>query len=101
MTDYETGFASWSDPFSLDYRTKQWVEQKESTKAFNEFFNQSKSSTRVIDLGAGTSASTYFLAQNHPKTSFIGVDQSEELIEIANGIQITKKAANLSFEVGN
>jgi ubiquinone/menaquinone biosynthesis C-methylase UbiE len=41
------------------------------------------------------------LAQNHPKTSFIGVDQSEELIAIANGIQITKEAANLRFEVGN
>ncbi len=102
MNNYERGFASWSDPLSLQYHTKQWAEQKESTKNFNKFFqNELKNSTRVIDLGAGAGAATYFLSQNHPKTHFIGVDQSEKLIDIANGMQIAKEAANLRFEVGN
>jgi tRNA G46 methylase TrmB len=102
MNEYESGFASWADPLSMEYHIKQWVEQKESTKAFNEFFHQELAdSMRVLDLGSGAGAATYFLAKQYPNTSFLGLDQSEELVNKAITIQQTTDVRNLSFEVAN
>jgi len=93
---------SWIDPLSMDYHMKQWNEPNESTKAFSNFFSSELSRSKsVLDIGTGAGAATSYLASKNPKTNFIGVDHSKELIEIANETSNKFDLKNLSFETGN
>lgn len=93
---------TWIDPLSMDYHMKQWNEPKESTKAFAEFFSDELSiSKSVIDIRAGASAATYYLASRNLGTDFIGVDHSKELINSAKKTSREFNLTNLSFESGD
>jgi ubiquinone/menaquinone biosynthesis C-methylase UbiE len=81
---------------------KQWNEPKESTKAFLDFFcSELSRSKSVLDIGTGAGGATFYLASKKPKTNFIGVDHSKELIGIANETSSKFDLKNLSFETGN
>ena len=100
--DPNSGGTSWIDPLSMDYHMKQWTEPKESTKAFSEFFrNELSRSKRIIDIGAGAGAATYYLANRNSGTDFIGVDHSKELIDIAKKTSREFNSTNLSFDTGD
>ena len=66
----------WSDPVSMDYHLKQWNEPKYSTTYFHSFIeHELKNSSNVIDLGCGTGASTYYLAERS-----IGSDENKRVL---------------------
>ena len=93
---------SWIDPISMDYHLKQWHEPKQSTKAFCNYFSQElETSRKIIDLGAGAGAATFFLASKFLKTQFLGVDLSIELIDKACEMSKNFNLKNLSFETGD
>jgi len=100
--DPSSGGTSWIDPLSMEYHMKQWIEPKESTKAFSEFFSSELyKSKSVIDLGTGAGAATYYLANRNPGTDFIGVDHSKELIDSAKKTSREFNLRNLSFDTGD
>jgi tRNA G46 methylase TrmB len=80
----KSGGTSETNPLSMDYHMKQWNEPKESTKAFSKFFsNELSMSKSIIDIGAGAGAATYYLASRNLQADFIGIDYSNEIIDIA------------------
>lgn len=86
--------------FPLHYHINQWDTPKESTKAFANFIkdnlNQSKT---ILDLGAGTGASTAYLANKATKVSFVAADYAKRCIEIGEDILKKNTIKNLSFEL--
>ena len=61
MTEIIRNESSWSDPLSMNYHMKQWTEQKESTKAFANFFHSQLSvSRRILDIGSGGELPPFF-----------------------------------------
>jgi ubiquinone/menaquinone biosynthesis C-methylase UbiE len=90
------------DILSMQYHMNQWTEPKESTKAFSEFFRDELAhSKRILDIGAGAGAATYYLASRNSSTSFIGVDHSRELIKSAEETSKEFNLTNLSFDAGD
>lgn len=84
------------------YHLSQWVSQKQSTKHFADFLGERLyKALRVIDLGCGAGAATFYLAKRSPLTSFTGIDYSDELISCANELAIKNKANNLIFKTGD
>ena len=85
---------------SMEYHMKQWTTPKESTKSFEKFIkNRLIKNTTVVDIGCGAGAPTAYLAKNHPNINFIGIEYSEELVEMA--INLAKKTNNLIFKQGD
>lgn len=94
--------ATSTDPISMDYHMKQWDEPKESTKAFSDFIsNELSKSNRVVDVGAGAGAATFYLASRNMRTNFIGVDNSKSLVDSAKQTCKEYGIQNLSFDVGD
>jgi SAM-dependent methyltransferase len=94
--------AEWTvvDDRSKAYHLEQWKSPKRSTMHFEEFAQQSlRACERVVDLGCGAGAATAYLASRHPKTSFIGVDLSPELIGMAQLLTPDNSKGNLEFRV--
>jgi SAM-dependent methyltransferase len=90
------------DENSLRYHLNQWETPKESTVAFGEFIEPLvSSSSRVIDIGAGSGGSTAYLANRHSKIQFTAFDISSELIAIGARIASEKNMANLCFRHGD
>ena len=99
---YESTDTTWIDSVSMEYHIKQWNEPKESTKAFADVFRSKlANSLEVIDLGAGAGAATFFLANQFPQSNFIGIEYSNELINIAKQNSAKVDVNNLSFEWGD
>jgi SAM-dependent methyltransferase len=97
-----TGETSWIDPLSMEYHAKQWNEPKESTKAFSNFFSFELSTSKsVLDIGSGAGAATHYLASRNLNTSFIGLDQSKELVDFAKKTSKNFDLKNLSFHTGD
>lgn len=91
---------TWTDPVSMEYHIKQWTTPKESTKSFEKFIKYRLiENITVVDIGCGAGAPTAYLAQNHPKVNFIGIEYSEELVEAATNL--AKKINNLVFKHGD
>jgi trans-aconitate methyltransferase len=91
---------TWTDPISINYHMKQWVEPKESTKLFEKFIKfKLIPNITIIDLGCGAGAPTSYLAANNPNVNFIGIDYSEKLIKVA--LKLSKNLDNLSFKKGD
>jgi len=81
---------------SLDYHLRQWKEPYRSTVYFEKFIAEKlKSSHRVYDLACGAGGATYYLAEKHPQTFFLGIDLDDKLIALA------KPIFNLGFMVGD
>lgn len=100
--DPNIGQTSWIDPVSMEYHIKQWDDPKQSTKAFYDFFKRElANSKKVVDLGAGAGAATFFLASKFPSTKFVGVDQSSDLIIKAKETSKNFKLKNLDFDTGD
>ena len=93
----------WSDPVSMDYHLKQWSEPKYSTTYFHSFIeDELKNSSKVIDLGCGTGASTYYLAERNIGCDFLGIDNDTKLVEIGNKILADKNnVKNVKFAPGD
>jgi ubiquinone/menaquinone biosynthesis C-methylase UbiE len=90
------------DQAAYAYHLQQWTEQKQSTKRFADFIDDSLSEAQeVIDLGCGAGAATFCLAQKHPKTRIVGVDYSADLIALAGQLAVDKQMPNLQFETGD
>jgi ubiquinone/menaquinone biosynthesis C-methylase UbiE len=102
MTEIIRNESSWSDPLSMNYHMKQWTDQKESTKAFANFFHSQLSvSRRILDIGSGGGAATFFLANEFLDTEFIGIDYSDELVDKAKETLKTFEVKNLMFDQGD
>lgn len=71
--------------YRMPYHLSQYEKPKRSTVAFSNFVDaQLTKSSEVIDLGCGAGASTAYLAGQHPKARFVGIDYSAQLVELAN-----------------
>lgn len=100
--DLNIGQTSWIDAVSVEYHMKQWHDPKQSTKAFYDFFKlEFANSQKVVDLGTGAGAATFFLASKFPTTKFVGVDKSIDLIDKARETSKNFKLKNLDFETGD
>ena len=85
-----------------NYFINQFHEVKRSTVHFMKFIeNDLKESKRIIDLGCGMGASTYFMAQQFKEVQFIGIDIMSDFIEEGKKIlkSIGHKVNNLEFIV--
>ncbi|XP_066269497.1 S-adenosylmethionine-dependent methyltransferase Rv2258c-like [Branchiostoma lanceolatum] len=58
-----------------------------------------ESGIRVIDAGCGRGIATLTLAQHFPKSTFVGTDFSEEVIQWANEENNKRGLANVTFQV--
>lgn len=71
------------DSLEKEYHTKQWYLEKRSTQIFEKFcktkINKSK---KILDLGSGSGAPTYYFAKKNLKCNFIACDLSDELLDI-------------------
>ena len=86
--------------FPLHYHINQWDTPKESTKAFAKFVNNNLlNSKNILDLGAGTGASTAYLASKAPNVNFVASDYADRCIEIGKDILAEKHINNLTFEL--
>lgn len=93
---------TWSDPSSIEYHEKQWLNPKASTLKFIEqikSFVQPGSS--VLDVGCGGGAATYEISKSFLSTHFEGVDFDPKLVEMASNASIRLQAPNLSFSVAD
>lgn len=90
------------DKAAYDYHLMQWMEQKQSTKHFADFIGSSlATSRRVIDLGCGGGAATFYLAQQNPNTQVLGIDYSADLVALAGKLAADNNASNLQFGTGD
>ncbi len=88
--------------YRMPYHLSQYEKPKRSTIAFSEFTeSQLAKSGEVIDLGCGAGASTAYISAQHPKTRFVGIDYSSQLIELANNQRPSQDGTNLRFEQGD
>ena len=88
------------DEGELQYHVSQWNDPKRSTVFFEEFTRPlMKDARRVIDLGCGAGAATSYLASKNNNTHFIGIDCSNELIQIATKLSKESVCTNISFQV--
>jgi ubiquinone/menaquinone biosynthesis C-methylase UbiE len=92
------------DQFAQDYRDIH-NENIKISGADSEYFAEYKileikeieditSSLRILDLGCGDGISAVFFNQHFPKSNYLGIDVSEESIEVARQRQV----ANASFD---
>jgi ubiquinone/menaquinone biosynthesis C-methylase UbiE len=58
-------------------------------------------SQSILDIGAGAGAATYYLAHRNLQADFIGIDYSNEIIDIAKKTSREFNLTNLSFETGD
>jgi 2-polyprenyl-3-methyl-5-hydroxy-6-metoxy-1,4-benzoquinol methylase len=55
---------------------------------------------RVVDMGCGAGDLAHRLAEEFPKSTFLGVDPSSHAIDMANELQETSPLPNLSYCLG-
>lgn len=60
-----------------------------------------KSAVSILDLGCGTGIVTFALARNHPGASIVGVDMTEDYLEVARQRRNKKGIGNVIFIYGN
>jgi len=51
----------------------------------------------LIDLGCGNGDTLFYLAKRHPSTEFVGIDFSQNMIDIANRQKELEKLTNVNF----
>lgn len=93
----------WSSRDVIAYHTNQWDHPKQQTIEFTNFISKElRSNSTILDLGCGGGASTHFIAKKFPEVSFLGIDQDENLINLANKkISNFNSENNVKFKVGN
>lgn len=94
--------AEWEslDDAGRNYHLQQWKEVKRSTVTFSEFVNAAISGSKsVLDMGCGAGSATAYIAKQHPRSDFIGIDLSPELVNMACELTKAEKIPNLSFAV--
>lgn len=90
------------DEAAYAYHLAQWMDQKQSTRHFVDFIGELfAKSKRVIDLGCGGGAATFYLSQKNPNTKILGIDYSAELVALAAKLAIDNNATNLQFGTGD
>ena len=93
----------WSNKDVLSYHTEQWKKPKQQTVEFSNFISPVvKRNSKIIDLGCGAGAATYFIAKNFADSNFLGIDKDPNLIKIANDeIAHASDVTNLRYRVGD
>lgn len=90
------------DDDAYRYHKAQWETPKRSTVAFEQFAREQIAKSRnIIDMGAGSGASTATLAREHKNVNFTAFEYSGELTDIGRKIASDKGITNLSFEQGD
>lgn len=85
-------------PSQLNYQRSQWTKPKQSTVAFEKFISSAlQSSDSVIDLGAGASAATAYLAERHPKVLFTAADYVGEFLQFGEAMSKQSRIKNIRF----
>jgi SAM-dependent methyltransferase len=86
------------DERAFKYHLSQWDDPKRSTIFFSRFVQDALVGPgQVVDLGCGAGAATAYIAERCPNRSFLGIDLSSELIQVANQLAHSKAFKNLSF----
>ena len=87
------------DPLEREYHDKQWYLEKRSTQVFEEFCKYKlKNSRKVLDLGSGSGAPTYYFAKKNLQCHFTACDYSEELLEIGASKAKDTNLINIDFK---
>lgn len=92
-----------SDGRSMFYHLTQYDNQKDSTLQFSKFISDYvKDDEKVFDVGTGAGAALLYLASVYKKTSFLGIDSEDKLIDEANRIcSTTANLDRLRFQKGD
>ena len=80
---------------SLTFFEKFIIWMRLSITPLQEILELIPSRGKLLDLGCGFGIFSYFLAQKYPELEIIGIDPSEERIELANNV--FSKPENLRF----
>jgi SAM-dependent methyltransferase len=85
------------DAVTLEYHTRQHASPYRSTVHFSEFIRESMANVGLcVDAGCGAGGPTNYLATCFPAAQFVGIDQSQDLIDRAEAWP--GRAANTSFK---
>ena len=60
-----------------------------------------RSPVRALEIGTGTGAGAFFLAERFPEAEILAVDIAPKMIELARAKQATRNVPNLRFEVAD
>jgi trans-aconitate methyltransferase len=85
------------DAATLEYHTRQHTQPNRSTVHFSEFIRGSMANVGLcVDAGCGAGGPTNYLAACFPTAKFVGIDQSQALIDHAEAWQ--GRASNTEFK---
>jgi ubiquinone/menaquinone biosynthesis C-methylase UbiE len=79
-----------------------YLRNLESTVLINELHSiLGQRSVRILDVGCGDGKTTLDLARRFPRTSFLGIDFSQEMIASAKNYASSTHSHQVCFEVGD
>lgn len=96
----------WIEKNNSEYHEKQFKEPYRSTIAFCDWLEaagyiQKDSQLKILDLGSGQGANTYYMAKRYPECTFVGLDINPDIIAKGNRYLQNLDVKNCSLEVGD
>ena len=67
-----------------EYHTRQFKEPYRSTVMFHDWLTKQVEldGKHILDMACGAGANTYYFAQKHPTSEFVGVDYDQKTIDM-------------------